>query len=160
VTDDLAARSRPIEWGTHRLTQGELLDGFARHCTDELEDVIVEESSPTVLVARWRAELSRIELHADAGEVERVASDMPTMVVADLGDHAERLVTRMLDVAELRSRVLVFDPARLEKIGAVRSSVFVYFEWHLRDAYGVKILPSPDFTRGLVDRGIISLGMG
>jgi hypothetical protein len=42
----------------------------------------------------------------------------------------------------------------------VRSSVFVYFEWFLRDAYGVKILAAPAFTSGLVERGIISLGMG
>jgi hypothetical protein len=35
-----------------------------------------------------------------------------------------------------------------------------YFEWFLRDAYGVKLLPAPAFTQGLVDRGIISLGMG
>ena len=72
----------------------------------------------------------------------------------------EALVTLFLDNPGLRARVLVFDPMRLEKVGAVRSSVFVYFEWHLRDAYGVKVLPSPAFTRGLVDRGVISLGMG
>jgi hypothetical protein len=42
----------------------------------------------------------------------------------------------------------------------VRSSVFVYLEWFLRDTYGVKILPESAFTSGLVERGIISLGMG
>ncbi len=45
-------------------------------------------------------------------------------------------------------------------MNAVRSSVFVYFEWFLRDAYGVKVVASDVFTRGLVDRGIISLGFG
>jgi hypothetical protein len=30
----------------------------------------------------------------------------------------------------------------------------------LRDAYGVELLPSLAFTQGLIDRGIISLGMG
>ncbi len=54
----------------------------------------------------------------------------------------------------------VIDLGRLEKINAVRSSVFVYFEWFLRDAYGVKLLPAPAFTQGLIDRGIISLGFG
>ena len=49
---------------------------------------------------------------------------------------------------------------RLEKIVAVRSSVFVYLEWFLRDTYGVKIVPESSFTSGLVGRGIISLGMG
>jgi hypothetical protein len=36
----------------------------------------------------------------------------------------------------------------------------VYFEWFLRDVYGVKLLPSAAFTAGLIDRGILSLGMG
>ena len=152
--------ARGIEWGAQRLTQGELLSGFARHCADELEDVSVEESTPTVLVARWRAEVSRIELRAGTVAAERLVSETPTLLVTGIGDDTETLVTRFLDVPELRARVVVFDPVRLEKIGAVRSSVFVYLEWHLRDAYGVKVLPSPSFTRGLVDRGVISLGMG
>jgi hypothetical protein len=38
--------------------------------------------------------------------------------------------------------------------------VFVYFEWFLRDAYGVKLLPAGAFTQRLIDRGIISLGFG
>jgi hypothetical protein len=33
-------------------------------------------------------------------------------------------------------------------------------EVDLRDAYGVKLMPVPAFTQGLIDRGIISLGMG
>ena len=152
--------TRPIEWAERRLTHGELLAGFAHHCADELDEVTVEELTSTTLVARWRAEVSRIELRAGTVGVERLVSDTPTMLVAELGDDAEPLVTRFLDNPELRARGIVFDPVRLEKVGAVRSSVFVYFEWHLRDAYGVKVLPSPAFTRGLVDRGVISLGMG
>jgi hypothetical protein len=158
VGELVAARS--IEWADRRLTHGELLAGFARHCTDELDEVTVEEVTSTTLVARWRSEMSRIELRAGTVAVERLVSDTPTMLITELGDDAEALVTRFLDNAELRSRGLVFDPTRLEKVGAVRSSVFVYFEWHLRDSYGVKVLPSPAFTRGLVDRGVISLGMG
>jgi hypothetical protein len=151
---------RPIEWADHQLTQGELLAGFARHCADELDDVEVDELTPTVLVARWRTEVSRIELRAGTVGIEHLLSEMPTMLVTAPGEDTDRLVTRFLDAPELRARLMVFDPSRLEKIGAVRSSVFVYFEWHLRDAYGVKVVPSPAFTRGLVDRGVISLGMG
>ncbi len=36
----------------------------------------------------------------------------------------------------------------------------MYVEWFLRDAYGVKMLPSAAFTAGLIERGILSLGMG
>jgi hypothetical protein len=160
VLAEEAARARAIDWAGRQLTQEQLLGGFARHCAEELDDVVVEESTPTLLVARWKAEVSRLELRAGTVAVERLVSDIPTMVIADLGDDPEPLVTRFLDAPELRSRVVVFDPVRLEKVGAVRSSVFVYLEWHLRDAYGVKVLPAPSFTRGLVDRGVISLGMG
>ena len=52
------------------------------------------------------------------------------------------------------------DLGRLEKVNASRTSAFVYFEWFLRDLYGVKLVPCEAFTRGLVERGIISLGMG
>jgi hypothetical protein len=154
-----AVCARPVEWGSQRVTTGELLAGFARHCEAELDDVTVEEAAPTLLVARWRSEVSRIELRAGTVAVERLVSETPTMLITEIGD-PDPLVTQFLDVPQLRARMLVFDPVRLEKLGAVRSSVFVYFEWHLRDAYGVKVVPSPAFTRGLVDRGVISLGMG
>src|SRR5581483_11823367 len=81
----------------------------------------------------------------------------PTLLVTALTDE---LVSTLLDDASLRARVAVYDLARLEKVNAVRSSVFVHFEWFLRDAYGVKLVASDAFTRGLVDRGIISLGFG
>jgi hypothetical protein len=155
-----AARARTVEWAGRVIRQDELLAGFARHCEEDLEDVTVEESTPTLLVARWRAEISRIELRAGTVAFERLAGEVPTMLVTDLGDDPRPIVARFLDDADLRGRIALFDPVRLEKVAAVRSSVFVYLEWHLRDAYGVKVLPSPAFTGGLVERGIISLGMG
>lgn len=155
-----AACERPLRWADRLLTQGELLAAFARHCADDLEDVVVEESSPTLLVARRRSEIGRIELRAGVADADRLVSAVPTLLVGDLGDDPAELVERFLSSADLRSRLAVLDPDRLEKIAAVRSSLFVYCEWFLRDAYGVKVLPSAAFTRGLVDRGIISLGMG
>jgi hypothetical protein len=83
------------------------------------------------------------------------------MLLGDIEEAVEGLVLRFLDDdTDLRRRLAVYDLGRLEKLGAVRSSVFVYFEWFLRDAYGVKLLPAAAFTQGLVDRGIIHLGMG
>jgi hypothetical protein len=77
-----------------------------------------------------------------------------------MAELTEPLVIALLDDPQLRSRLAVYDLARLEKANAVRSSVFVYFEWFLRDVYGVKVVASDAFTRGLVDRGVISLGFG
>ncbi len=145
-------RERSIEWAAMSVTQGEVLDSFAVYCRDALDDVELVSESPTRLELTWRREQSAVTV-AD----ELPDDDTPTLVLTQL---AEPLVTRLLDDAQLRSRVAVYDLARLEKANAVRSSVFVYFEWFLRDVYGVKIVASDAFTRGLVDRGIISLGFG
>lgn len=155
-----AVGGRAFTWGASRLTHAELLAAFARHCADDLDDVEVKTSTATLLVARWRRETSRLELRAGVTGLARLASETPLLVVTELGAEEAAVVEEFLESAELRSRVLVFDPDRLEKIGAVRSSLFVYLEWFLRDTYRVKVLPAPGFTRGLVDRGIISLGMG
>jgi hypothetical protein len=151
---------RPIEWGRRTLTQGEILAAFALYCRDELDDVEVLETTQVRLAVRWRSETSRLELRAGFIGCERLAGEQPLMLLGDTEADLEILVERMVDDAELRGRLAVYDLERLEKINAVRSSAFVYFEWFLRDAYGVKLLPAAAFTRGLIDRGIISLGMG
>jgi hypothetical protein len=134
------------------VTPGEVLDAFATYCRDALDDVEVVAESPLRLELAWRREVSAVEV-AD----ELPAGEEPTLVLTELTD---ALVARLLDDAQIRQRVAVYDLARLEKANAVRSSVFVYFEWFLRDVYGVKLVASDAFTRGLVDRGIISLGFG
>jgi hypothetical protein len=154
--DDLR-RGRTIEWATQTLTQGEILDAFSAYCRDELDDVEVLEWSPSRLALGWRRERSTIELRLGYAFCERLAQDGPAMLVGPIGPKA---VERFLEDEGLRSRIALLDLARLEKIAAVRSSVFVYLEWFLRDVYGVKIMPESAFTTGLVERGIISLGMG
>ena len=154
--DDLR-RGRTIEWATRTVSQGEILDAFADYCRDELDDVDVFESAPSRLALGWRRERSAIELRLGYAFCERLAEDGPALLLGPIGPKA---VERFLEDEGLRSRVALLDLARLEKIAAVRSSIFVYFEWFLRDAYGVKILPESAFTTGLVERGIISLGMG
>jgi hypothetical protein len=148
----MSARGRRIEWAAMSVTQGEILDAFTVYCRDALEDVEVLAESPTRVELAWRREQSAVEVADALPEGEE-----PTLVLTQLTD---ALVARLLDDAPLRARVAVYDLARLEKVNAVRSSVFVYFEWFLRDLYGVKVVASDAFTRGLVDRGIISLGFG
>jgi hypothetical protein len=154
------AADRRIEWATHTLTQGEILAAFARHCRDELDDVEVVEAGPTHLVARWRQEESRLELHLRITAEHLPAGDQPTMLLGDLEADLDALVDVFVNDPGLRSRLALYDLGRLEKVGAVRSSVFVYFEWFLRDEYGVKLLPAAAFTQRLIDRGVIHLGGG
>jgi hypothetical protein len=154
---DAIRRGREIEWATQTVTQGAILDAFAVHCRDELEDVVVLDQAPSRLTLGWRREHSTIELRTGLLFCGRLATGGPALLLGPIGAKAAE---RFVDDESLRSRVALLDLVRLEKISAVRSSVFVYFEWFLRDAYGVKVLMESAFTRGLVGRGIISLGMG
>jgi hypothetical protein len=151
---------RRIEWAARTVTQGEVLAGFATHCRDELDDVEVAEAEAARLVVRWRQETTAIELRAGFLACERLASEIPTLLLGDVEADLASLVEAFVADPGLRSRLAVCDLARLEKLNAVRASAFVYFEWFLRDAYGVKLLPAAAFTQGLIDRGVISLGMG
>jgi hypothetical protein len=155
-----AAGARRLEWASQTVTQGDVLAAFADHCDRELEDVVVETFAAGVLVVRWRRETSRLELRNGFLGVEGLVSDTPTMLLGDTEDEGASLVSLFLDRPDVRSRLAVCDLGRLERLGTVRSSAFVYLEWFLRDTYGVKLLPTAAFTQGLIDRGIISLGMG
>jgi hypothetical protein len=154
------ASERSIEWATRSVAQGEVLHGFVDHCRNDLDDVSVERAEATRITVRWRDETSRFELRNGFVGVEHLAGEMPTMVLGELEPWLDGLVAAFVDRPELRSRLALCDLARLERLGAVRSTAFVYFEWFLRDAYGVKLLPNSAFTQGLIDRGVLSLGMG
>lgn len=158
--DEIRAAERRIQWATRTVTQGEVLEAFVAHCRDELDDVEVVEAGIAHLVARWRRETSRIELRVRLDELGSPDPAMPTMLVGELGDDLDALAEAFVADPRLRSSVALLDLARLEKVSAVRSSVFVYFEWFLRDTYGVKLLPAAAFTQRLIDRGVISLGFG
>lgn len=151
---------RAIEWASASLKQGEILAAFARHCLDELDDLEVVDAQPAALSLRWRNEESRIELRAGFLLCEQLVGDTPLLLLGDLESGGGELIEAFVQNEELRARLAIYDLGRLEKVGAVRSSAFVYFEWFLRDEYGVKLLPSAAFTQGLIDRGVISLGFG
>lgn len=162
VRAELVARAvaRPLEWASASVTQGEVLAAFSAHCDTDLGDVEVVTSEPAELVVRWRDETSTFVLRNGVVGIETRVGRAPLMVIAELGDQTERLVQAYLADPVLRASVAICDLGSLERVGAVRSSAFVYFEWFLRDTYGVKLLPAAAFTMGLIDRGILSLGMG
>ena len=147
-------RDRSIDW-TDRLTQGALLDRFADHCRDELDDVDVLHEEPTRLDLNWRGGEGAVELRAGLVGAELLSGTQLMLTSID-----DALVARFLDDEQLRGRIAVCDVTRLEKVNAVRSSLCVYFEWFVREAFGARILPAEAFTAGLVQRGILSLGMG
>jgi hypothetical protein len=151
---DDGLRARPVEWAGD-LTEGALLDHFAAHCRDDLDDVELLAAHPTSLDLRWRGGEGTVELRAGLLGAERLDGVHLMLTTID-----EPAVNRFLDDEQLRGRIALCDVARLEKINAVRSSLCVYFEWFVREAFGARILPAEAFTAGLVQRGILSLGMG
>jgi hypothetical protein len=152
-----AARSRRLDWIGRSVDQGEVFDAFTRHCLEELDEVEVLGAGPTQLKLGWRRERAAVELRTGTVACERVADETPVLLLTPL---SEACVALLAGDQRLAGRLAICDLVRLEKINAVRSSVFVYFEWFLRDAYGVKLLTAAEFTRGLVARGVLSLGMG
>jgi hypothetical protein len=152
-----AVRARRVEWGARSLTQGEVLDAFAAHCREELDEVEVLAAEATRLALGWRRERAIVELRAGTVAIERLRGDDLLLLLCPVSETA---VARLAEDQRLAARLATCDLVRLEKINAVRSSVFVYFEWFLRDAYGVKLLIATEFTRALVARGVLSLGMG
>jgi hypothetical protein len=150
-------RSRTVDWVGRSLDHGEVLDAFVRHCQEELGDVEVLSATPIQLKLGWRRELATVELRAGTVAAERLADETFVLLLCPL---SAACVARLAEDQRLAGRMAICDLVRLEKINAVRSSVFVYFEWFLRDAYGVKLLTAAEFTRALVARGVLSLGMG
>jgi hypothetical protein len=147
-------RARRVDW-TDDLMHGDVLDRFAAHCANELDDVDVVAAHPTQIQLAWRGGAGTVELRADLAGVEGLEGVRLLLTPID-----DALVDRFLDDEQLRGRIAVVDVDRLEKVNAVRSSLCVYFEWFIREAFGARILPAEAFTAGLVQRGIISLGMG
>ena len=133
----------------------DVLAAFHRHAADELHDVEVLDATPTALVLQWRREIVDVQLRPTL-ENEPVPP-RPLLALAPL---ESTVITRLLDDERMRAQLGVYDVARREKASAVRSSIFTYFEWFLLESYGMKVAASSSFTAGLVERGILSLGMG
>jgi hypothetical protein len=133
----------------------EVLAAFHHHAAEELDDVDVLDASPSALLLQWKREVVDVQL---LPTLEGIAvPERPLLAIAPL---ESAVITRLLDDERLRAQLGVYDLARRAKASAVRSSVFTYFEWFLMEAYGAKVVASSSFTAGLVERGIISLGMG
>jgi hypothetical protein len=104
------ARARPIEWVTRTLTQGDVLDAFADHCRDDLDDVEVVAQRPMRLELDWRSGRERSVVELRTGPLPETQERRPLLL---LGELAEADVVRFLDDADLRARVAVYDLARL-----------------------------------------------
>jgi hypothetical protein len=133
----------------------DVLAAFHEHAQKDLYDVEVLEAGASALTLQWRRDVVDVQLRP-ALESEPVPA-RPLLAIAPL---ESAVIARLLDDERLRAHLGVYDLARREKASAVRSSIFTYFEWFLLEAYGMKVVASSSFTAGLVERGILSLGMG
>jgi hypothetical protein len=133
----------------------DILAAFHEHAQNDLPDVTVLEATPAALVLQWRREIVDVQLRPTLAD--EPVPQRPLLAIAPL---ESTVITRLLDDERLRAQLGIYDLARTEKASAVRSSIFTYFEWFLMESYGMKITASSSFTAGLVERGILSLGMG
>lgn len=150
-------RKRMLVTSRQTRTHGEVLETFDRYCRYELDDVDVVASQSTRLALRWRREQAVIELREGHLGWDHLAGTDPLLLVTELDTS---VVDLLLDDPWLRGRIAVYDLGQRQKANVVRCPVFVYFEWFLRECYGIKALAAPEFTAGLVERGVISTGMG
>ena len=133
----------------------DVLAAFHEHAQNDLHDVEVLAAGPSAITLQWRRDVVDVQLRPSL-EDEPVPA-RPLLAIAPL---ESAVITRLLDDERLRAHLGIYDLARREKASAVRSSIFTYFEWFLLEAYGMKVVASSSFTAGLVERGILSLGMG
>ena len=138
--------------------RAELLSAFGAHCREELDDVVVVALKPARLAVRWRTEETRFELRNGFLGVDRLASDIPTILLGDIESDGI-LVEAFLDRPDLRSRLdLRSGPARTVGHGALE---------HVRlpRVVPARRIWSQARTRcglhaGSHRSGVISLGMG
>jgi hypothetical protein len=133
----------------------DVLAAFHEHAREDLHDVEVLGAGASALTLQWRRDVVDVQLQPTLADEPVPAR--PLLAIAPL---ESAVITRLLDDERLRAHLGVYDLARREKASAVRSSIFTYFEWFLLEAYGAKVVASSSFTAGLVERGILSLGMG
>ena len=86
--------------------------------------MVVVALKPARLAVRWRTEETRFELRNGFLGVDRLASDIPTILLGDIESDG-RVVEAFLDRPDLRSGLAICDLGRLERLGTVRSSTFV-----------------------------------
>jgi hypothetical protein len=133
----------------------DVLAAFHEHAREDLHDVEVLDAGASALTVQWRRDVVDVQLRPTLADAPVPARPLPAIAPLE-----SAVIARLLDDERLRAHLGVYDLARREKASAVRSSIFTYFEWFLLEAYGAKVVASSSFTAGLVERGILSLGMG
>ena len=72
----------------------------------------------------------------------------------------EPITEQLVSQPGLRYRLALCDLEQAHKMNLTRSDLFVYLERYLRRIHDLRLAPAPNFTDGLVDRGLLSLDKG
>lgn len=137
-----------------------LMSGFIDYCQTELR--ILPEArnmagiwggSAYRVASRWYFLLIRPGLL-----VPRVHPEAYTLVLTRLPEAVARNVAApFATVPAIRHRLALYDLEGGVKINVTRGELFVHFERYLREAYGLRLAPSPAITESLRDVGLINL---
>lgn len=72
-------------------------------------------------------------------------------------DGVEAITHPFIEHPSLRQRLALYDLDQGQKMNLTRSDLFIHFERFLRWTHGLRIVPSPELTRSLVDAGLLVL---
>jgi hypothetical protein len=143
---------------------GDLLEDFDRYCRDELQIQSAETGERSL---SWGG-----KCFTSAGRCHHVLVRPAPVRLQAHRDHfflmlcqlpesgTEKIVEFFVKSSALRQRVALFDLERALKINLTRSDVFVHFERFLRRRYGIRLVPAPELTQGLVDGALMAIEKG
>ena len=141
---------------------GELVEDFFRFCQSEWPGRLEVDQATRAWGGRaftsqgWR----HLLLLRPAPLWLDVHAEGYTLIFCKLPEAIEPLTEQLVSRPALNRRLTLCDLEKAQKMNLTRSDLFVYFERYLRRAHGLRLLPAPAFTQGLVDRGWLSLDKG
>ena len=138
----------------------ELLSAFDTYCLQELSGPTPAKDLPCLWggAAYTSANRTHLLLFRPFPLCLQVHSEHYILLICQWPQNGlEAIVAQFVERPSLRQRVALYDLGRGQKMNLTRSGLFVHFERFLRWTYGLRIVPSPELTQGLINAGLLVL---
>ncbi len=140
-----------------------LMEGFGRYCHEEGIGHIEISSTREMICGRMLHYKGREHwiLLRPSLLYYNVPPEGYLLVLCRIAEEAiEAIADLLVAKTNLRNRLALCDLHHAQKVNLTRSDLFVHFERYLRRVYGVRLIPVPEFTQALIDRGMLTLDKG
>lgn len=138
----------------------ELLTAFDTYCLQELSGPRPAEGYPSVWGGAAYTSAGRTHLLLLRPFPLRLQAhpELYMLMICQLPQNGVSAITDpFIQHPSLRQRLALYDLDRGQKMNLTRSDLFIHFERFLRWTHGLRIVPSPQLTRSLVDAGLLVL---